>query len=76
MITIPYNSGFNILLDNQQIPYEKVDDKYIGFPITEGIHSIEIEYLSPGKKTSYLLSILGIISGVTVTYLEFKRKFQ
>ena len=76
MITIPYNSGFNILLDNQQIPYEKVDDKYIGFPITEGIHSIEIEYLSPGKKTAYLLSILGIVSTITVTYLEFKRKFQ
>lgn len=76
MITIPYNSGFNILLDNQQIPYEKVDDKYIGFPITEGIHSIEIEYLSPGKKAAYLLSILGVISTITVTYLEFKRKFQ
>ena len=76
MITIPYDSGFNILVDNERIQYEKVDEAYIGFPITEGLHSIEIEYHVPYKAIAYLLSILGIISFITITYFESKRQFN
>lgn len=76
MLTIPYEKGFNILLDNQLIEYEKVDETYIGFPITEGLHSIEITYTVPYKHLAYLLSILGIISFITITYFESKRQFN
>lgn len=76
MITIPYDSGFNILVDNERITYEKVDEAYIGFPITGGLHSIEIEYHVPYKVIAYLLSILGVISFITITYFESKRQFN
>ncbi len=76
MITIPYTQGFTILLDNEKVTYEKVDEAYIGFPITEGIHSIEIKYTTPFKYIAYLLSILGLISFITITYFESKRKFN
>ncbi len=76
MLTIPYNQGFTILVDNEKVTYEKVDDAYIGFTITEGLHSIEIKYTTPYKYIAYLLSILGFISFVTITYFESKRKFN
>lgn len=76
MITIPYDRGFNILVDNEKVVYEKVDEAYIGFPITEGLHSIEIEYHVPYKAIAYLLSSLGIISFITITYFESKRQFN
>lgn len=76
MITIPYEEGFQILVDNQQVKYEKVDETYIGFPIKEGLHSIEIKYTVPLKYLTYLLSTLGIISFVVITYFESKRKFN
>ena len=76
MVTIPYNSNFQILVDNKIIKYEKVDETYIGFPIKEGLHSIEIEYKTPYKFLSYLLSTLGIISFITITYFESKRNFN
>ncbi len=76
LITLPYDSGFKILLDNEKIPYEKVDDMYIGFKIPKGFHSVEIEYTSSSKLISYLLTILGILSSVSIIYLESKRKFN
>lgn len=76
MITIPYDRGFNILVDNEKVVYEKVDEAYIGLPITEGLHSIEIEYHVPYKAIAYLLSSLGIISFITITYFESKRQFN
>ena len=75
MLTIPYDSGFTILVDNQKIEYEKVNDVYIGFPLPEGYHSIEIEYRADGKIMGYLLSILGIVSFITIVYFESKRQF-
>jgi uncharacterized membrane protein YfhO len=76
MLTIPYDNGFTILVDNEITEYEKVDETYIGFPIKEGLHSIEIIYTVPYKYIAYLLSLLGIISFITITYFESKRKFN
>lgn len=76
LMTIPYDSGFKVLLDNEKISYEKVDDMYIGFKIPKGFHAIEIEYTPPSKLISYLLTILGILSSISIIYLESKRKFN
>ena len=76
MITLPYEKGFTILVDNNKIAYEKVDETYIGFQISEGLHSIEIRYTVPYKYLAYLLTILGIISFITITYFESKRQFN
>lgn len=75
MLTIPYDSGFTILIDNQKINYEKVNEVYIGFPLPAGYHSIEIEYHANGKIIGYLLSTLGLISFITIVYFESKRQF-
>ena len=75
MLTIPYDSGFTILVDNQKIKYEKVNEVYIGFPLLAGYHSIEIEYHTEGKVFGYLLSTLGLISFITIVYFESKRQF-
>ena len=67
--------GFIIKLDNKVIDYKKVDNKYIGFPITSGTHTISVSYEVPGKEIGILLSVIGIISTAVVIYLEKQRKF-
>lgn len=75
MLSIPYQKGFTINLDDKEIKYEKVDNEYIGFPITTGTHKISVSYKAPGKTTGMILSAIGIIAFSTVVYLESKRKF-
>ncbi len=61
-LTIPYEKrGFKIFLDNDLIKYEKVDNAFIGFPITEGYHTITIKYQSPYLTLGIILTIVGLI---------------
>ena len=75
MFTIPYDKGFNIKVDDNLIEYERVDENYIGFPITSGTHKISISFNAPGKTLGIILTIIGFISFAVVVYLERQRKF-
>ena len=75
MFTFNYQKGFTIKLDNEVVDYKKVDDKYIGFPITSGTHTISVKYNAPGKIIGIIISIVGFIATGIVIYLEHKRKF-
>ena len=74
-LSIPYDKGFKIYLNNQQVKYEKVNNKYIGFPIPAGTNTIKVKYSAPGKNISIALSIIGFITLGTIVFLESKRKF-
>lgn len=73
-ISISYDNGFTILLDDEKIEYENVNDGFIGFPINQGEHNIKIKYTSPGKSIGSIISIIGLISFIIVVVIESKRK--
>ena len=75
MLSIPYQKGFIIKVDNKETKYEKVDTEYIGFPISSGTHAISVSFKVPGKTIGMILSTIGVISFIIVVYLESKRKF-
>ena len=60
-ISIPYDKGFNIKLDNDKINYEKTNKNFIGFPIKKGTHKITIDYKAPYKNISLIISLSSII---------------
>lgn len=47
IFTIPYDEGFKAFVDDVEVNIEKVNDSFIGFPITEGEHSIRLEFEAP-----------------------------
>ena len=73
ILTVPYDKGFNIKLDNKEIEYELVDNAYIGFKIDKGNHNIEIEYRSPGRLLGMSMSIIGILSLIGISIYERKK---
>lgn len=75
MLSIPYDEGFNIKVDNELVEYELVDNGYIGFKITKGNHDIEVEYKAPMKNIALAISVFGIVIFGVITYLESKRQF-
>ena len=60
-LSIPYDHGFKIYVDNKEVQVEKTDLNFIGFKIEKGKHDIYIEYNAPLKKVSLIVSIIGII---------------
>ncbi len=57
--SIPYDPNFEILEDGKRVEYEKVNTAFLGFPIREGRHFVEIIYHAPGRKTGAWCSMIG-----------------
>ena len=72
-LSIPYDEGFVIKVDDKVIDYEKVNETFIGFKIDEGDHTIVIEYKAPLKDISLVISIVGIIVMGGYLYIERKK---
>lgn len=71
MLTIPYEKGFTILVDNQKTSSEKIYDTFLGIYLTKGNHSIQVIYKKP-----YGID-LGIgLSGCTIFALLFSIFFK
>ncbi len=73
-ISVPYDNGFIVKVDGQDVKTEKVNETFLGFKITKGRHNIDIEYKAPLKDISIVISIIGIIALLVTNFLESKRK--
>ena len=61
ILKVPYDKGFKVYLNDNQIDYSLVDDTFIGFYLNKGFYSIRIEYESPYLNYGKCLSIIGVI---------------
>lgn len=74
-LSIPYDKGFKILVDNKPTKYLRVNEAFIGFPISKGKHHIEITYSAPYKKVGMIFSITGIVLFVFMIWYEKNNKY-
>ena len=61
-------------MDGQQIPYEKVNTAFLGFPLKKGEHHIHIEYHAPGFQLGLFCTIASMIVWLTMEYLRIHQK--
>lgn len=72
-MSIPYDKGFTIYVDGKKTDYELVNTSFIGFPLEEGNHEIEIIYKAPGLLLGQVLAGVGVILFLGVTFIEVRR---
>lgn len=60
VLSMPYDTGFQIFIDGTQMDYYRTDTDFIGCPITAGTHHIRITYSSPGLSTGLRCSAIGL----------------
>lgn len=65
-MSFPYDKGFSIKVDGNETEYNKTNTAFIGFPISEGSHCIEITYEAPLKKVGILVSVIGVVLSAVV----------
>lgn len=73
VLNIPYDKGFTITVDEEEIEYEKANLAFIGFDLSKGKHSIKIEYKAPLFIEGKIISIITLLSLVG---LFMKGKFK
>ena len=64
LTTIPFDKGWIITVDGEEIQYEKALDALITFELEEGEHTIEMKYLPDSFVRGSLISVLGICAFV------------
>ena len=70
-ITIPYDKGFKLFVDNKETNIIKVDKTFIGFKLNKGIHNIKITYESPLYKEGKIISLTTFL-GTSIYFITKK----
>lgn len=60
-LSVPYDDGFTIYVDEQKVNYINVDVDFLGFEIDKGHHEVLITYESPYRKVGIILSLIGLL---------------
>ena len=60
-VSIPYDKGFKITVDNKEVTYQENINNQISFSVEKGTHQIVITYNAPWKNIAVIISIVGIL---------------
>ena len=69
----PYREGYEILVDGREMQPQRVNTCFVGFPVKEGEHEIEIRYQAPGFFAGCLISLVSGVLFLTVIYVSWRR---
>lgn len=72
LTTIPYEEGWNILVDNKKVVYENYGG-FISFNLDSGNHLIELSFYPKGLKLGIMISLIAIFSSI---YLIYKERYE
>ncbi|MBR1392577.1 MAG: YfhO family protein [Ruminococcus sp.] len=75
-LAIPFDDGFEITVDGAHQDYECVDKAFIGFPLSQGTHVIEVRFEAPLLKEGKLTSLAGLALFLLVTAYETAERIK
>lgn len=55
--SIPYDEGWTVFVDGEEIEYYAIGEALIGFDLSEGVHTIEMKYVPLGLYTGIIISV-------------------
>ncbi|SJZ57777.1 Uncharacterized membrane protein YfhO [Anaerorhabdus furcosa] len=76
VITVPYDEGWKILINGQEVKKFEVNGGFIGIPIEKGTNNVEMYFTPQGFKLGVIMSGIGIILAGVVISLEFIREYK
>lgn len=55
VLSIPYQNGWSVYVDGQEVKPVRTNYMYIGVPLTAGEHTVELEFAIPGVKYALVI---------------------
>lgn len=76
VVTLPYDKGWNILVDGKKVETKKLYDFFISFDIDKGEHIVEMKFFPEGLNIGIIVNLLGILlTGLLYFYNKNNNKF-
>lgn len=72
--TIPYETGWKVLVNGKEVEKLEVFDAFIGIPLGEGKNTVELRYISHGYNEGKLISKISL--GVALCYLVMEKIYN
>lgn len=73
LLSVPYDEGWMIKINNKKADYKKVLNGLIAIPVSNGVSEIQLKYIPPYFKLGVSFTIIGILL-LLGTELRLKRK--
>lgn len=70
LLTIPYDEGWHIRIDGEEIEYFETLDSLIGFTVDSGEHTIDIEYMPKAFSLGLAVSVVSLAAFVLIIIFE------
>lgn len=70
--TFPADPGWTVLVDGKKVPQERFAGVFLGIRLTGGEHQISFRYSSPGFRAGCVISVLSVLLGPVLLYLQKK----
>ncbi len=71
---IPYESGWTAYVDGVEVKQLRANEGFVGLEVSEGSHSVLLQYEAPGLKIGALLSVVSLIIYLLLILIR-KRNF-
>ena len=59
--TIPYNDGWKAYIDGKEVPTYKIQQTFIGFPISKGKHQVKLTFTPPYLYQGLVVSVISLM---------------
>ncbi len=74
VLSIPDESGWSLYVDGKETEIEYFKDTFISVHLTEGVHDIELKYMTPGLEVGAIISISCVMLFAGTIYLRGRLK--
>lgn len=73
MTSIPYDDGWKLYCDGEEVETTILLKAFLGAEIPEGEHEIKLVYHSPGIREGFIITITGIIMFLMLMFIESRK---
>lgn len=74
VLTLPYDKGWQVKVNNQIVKTYSVNGGFIGIPVEQGSNTLEMNFIPEGFKMGTILSLIGVLSFIGLLFKPLFRK--
>lgn len=74
VITLPYDEGWKILVNENEVKKYEVNGGFIGIPINQGENHIEMYFVPKGFKFGLIMSVIGSLMATVLFIFSIKER--
>ncbi|MBR3920799.1 MAG: YfhO family protein, partial [Oscillospiraceae bacterium] len=73
MLTIPYETGWNVYVDGEKVEYFEAASGLIGIDLPAGEHTIEMKFFPKELTLGIIITVAGLVALAFIWILETKK---